>query len=466
MALSVRSMRQVYPSTMAGRNLAGRRVIVAGAGLAGLAAARALEARGASVTIVEARDRVGGRVWTLRRGFTDRQHAEAGADLIEGEQRHVRALAKELGLDAVRILRGGFGFYGPDERGRRVIDKAGRAFQHVAESIGPDVEDFKAAEERWESAVGRRLASMSVADWLDRIDAPSHLRARVGGFRGFFLADPADLSLLPLVEQFADWGAPGRDETFRIAEGNDRLATGMARRIRGTIFQNAVVRAISRGDGDVRVTVESTGGGGRDELSGDYAVCALPATTAREVLFTPALPEAQHEAIGRLRYGPATRLLLQFDRRFWRSLRRPNAFGTDLPIGAVWDGNEQQRGPGILTFLAGGGASAALREILTREGETGVVDRLTWLGTPGRLLASRVVTWENDAWSRGGYAYFDPSFTPDLRAWLARPAGRVVFAGEHTSQRWQGYMNGAIESGQRAAAEIAAMDDAPAIRTA
>ena len=82
---------------------------------------------------------------------------------------------------------------------------------------------------------------------------------------------------------------------------------------------------------------------------------------------------------------------------------------------------------------------------------------LDWLGASNAtLLGARQVVWEADIWSRGGYAYFDPSFDPALRSWLARPAGRVFFAGEHTSIRWQGYMNGAVESGRRAAAEVAA----------
>jgi monoamine oxidase len=88
---------------------------------------------------------------------------------------------------------------------------------------------------------------------------------------------------------------------------------------------------------------------------------------------------------------------------------------------------------------------------------------VTWLaatGQPAPLLASQAVVWDDDPWVRGGYAVFDPTFDPGLRQWLARPAGRILFAGEHTSQHWQGYMNGAIESGRRAAAEVRALRQA------
>jgi monoamine oxidase len=87
-----------------------------------------------------------------------------------------------------------------------------------------------------------------------------------------------------------------------------------------------------------------------------------------------------------------------------------------------------------------------------------LVRRLKWLGRPTKLLAQRFFSWERDKWARGGYAVFDSRFDPALRAWLARPAGRIVFAGEHTSQRWPGYMNGAVESGRRAAIEIGVME--------
>src|SRR5437762_13750806 len=99
-------------------SLRGVSVLVAGAGLAGLAAARDLLTLGAEVTVVEARDRVGGRVWTLRDGFVEQQHAEAGGDMIDEEQTEIRHLAGELGLELTRILRGGFGYVRDDGSGR------------------------------------------------------------------------------------------------------------------------------------------------------------------------------------------------------------------------------------------------------------------------------------------------------------------------------------------------------------
>jgi monoamine oxidase len=91
---------------------------------------------------------------------------------------------------------------------------------------------------------------------------------------------------------------------------------------------------------------------------------------------------------------------------------------------------------------------------------------LDWLGSKDEpVVAWRQAVWETDPWARGGYAVFDPTFNPALRGWLTQPFGRLFFAGEHTSIKWQGYMNGAVESGRRAAAEIAAVHrggDSPA----
>src|SRR6185369_6983091 len=111
-------MRRRFPRTVRGVNdttLSGVSVLVAGAGLAGLAAARDLITLGATVTVIDVRDRVGGRVWTIRDGFTEGQHAEAGGDFIDEEQHEIRNLAAEVGLELARIIRGGFGYVRPDQ---------------------------------------------------------------------------------------------------------------------------------------------------------------------------------------------------------------------------------------------------------------------------------------------------------------------------------------------------------------
>ena len=441
---------------MASALLRGTRVVVAGAGLAGLAAARDLEADGASVSVIEARDRVGGRVHTLRDGFASRQHAEAGADLIEREQHHVLELAEALGLETAPILKSGWGFYGNDGRGRRRIHSAPQTFEQAAKRLEQEITDYKLAEERWESAVARAIGRTSVAEWLNTVGADERLVSGVRGLRGFFLADPEELSLLVLVDQFASGNTPGADKMFRIRGGNDRLPRAMASALSGRLRFNTVLRKVLQRKSGLIVTVEDSGA--RRQMPADYLVAALPASTLKDVRFEPGLPDDQRRAISQLRYGPATRMVLQFAKPFWRRRGRRRAYGTDLPIGAVWDGSEDQRAsPATLLLLAGGRASNELQEIVSVEGDRGVLERLAWLGKPSRLLASRVVTWEHDSWAHGGYAIFDPQFDPALRSWLARPAGRVVFAGEHTSNQWQGYMNGAIESGKRAAAEIRAM---------
>jgi len=435
--------------------MAAPRVVVVGAGLAGLIAARDLERAGADVTVVEARDRVGGRVHTWRDGFTQGQHVEAGADLIEAEQTEVLKLAAEYTLETTRILRSGWGFYGASGKGLEKVRNAPDAFEQAAELLQPEIAAFKAAESRWDSGVARWLGRQSVSDWLVRAKAGKALSARIRGLRGFYLADPEDLSLLTLVEQFASDEIPGASKMYRLRDGNDRLPSALAKDLHGRMLLNSAVTQISQRGRRLRVSMDD---GRRQQMTADYVVMAVPATTLRRITFVPALPPDQARAIATLAYGPATRAVLQFETRFWKKLARPSAYGSDRPTGAVWDGNEQQgRRPGILTLLAGGGASRELRRIIETRGWPDVVRRLEWLGQPSALIAHRSISWERDKWVRGGYAVFDHRFDPALRSWLARPSGRLAFAGEHTSRKWQGYMNGAVESGRRAAVEIAMM---------
>jgi len=439
------------------RPLQGVSVFVGGAGLAGLAAARELAAAGATLTVADARGRVGGRVWTIADGFADGQHAEAGGDLIEEQHHALRDLAKELKLTLRRILRGGWGYARPDRAGRITIVRplASSGWSRLAQAVGGVSEPYRLAEGRWDTPIATDLAARSTASWLDDTNADDDLRATVTGLRSFFLADPDELSLIALVDQYSS-DTPGANAMYRVVGGNQRIATALAHELGDRLQLESEVVAVSQRGQKVRVNIKSRRRVA--QLTCDYAVLTMPASTLRRIPFTPALPAQQHDAIARLKYGRVTRTLLQFDRRFWRSAGRPRAFGTSLPIGALWDGNEEQRGrPGILSVMAGGGASDATQAMSAKAGPRGVADALDWLGArDATLLASRQIVWEQDPFARGGYAFFDPSFDPALRAWLARPCGRLFFAGEHTSIKFQGYMNGAVESGRRAAFEVMA----------
>src|SRR5690606_28448124 len=199
-----------------------------------------------------------------------------------------------------------------DTPDRRRVRKAPDAFETAARLLEPEIRDYQLAERRWESAVTAWLARSSVADWLERTGASDELRSAMRGLRGFFLADPEDLSLWVLVDQFASGGTPGEGRMFRIRGGNDRLPRAMAAALRSTPLFRTIVRRVSQSDNGVAVAVEQNGR--LTELRADYVLLTLPASTLRDVTFEPALPDAQHEAIARIRYGLATRMVLQFER--------------------------------------------------------------------------------------------------------------------------------------------------------
>src|SRR5579884_33292 len=271
-------------------------VLIAGAGLAGLAAAWSLHRDGCRVTVVEARSRVGGRVWTIREGFADGQHAEAGGDLIDEGQDEIRRMVEEVGLELVPILRGGFGFVWGGEPGRNFrIEPAGQAWTKLAGLLAPYIRQYRLVERRWDSVVARAMARISVAQWLIQIGADDALHARLRGLRGFFLAEPEQLSLLALVDQMA-MEAPGQGGMFRIRGGNDQLPERLAAPLGDAVRLRTSLTAVQQWPDRV-IGIVREADGTEYELAADYLIVAMPATTVRRIAFEPALPAEQRQAI-------------------------------------------------------------------------------------------------------------------------------------------------------------------------
>jgi monoamine oxidase len=436
--------------------LQGVRVIVVGAGLAGLTAARTLSRKGADVRVLEARDRVGGRVWTFRAAPIEPFHAELGGEFIDRGHRAIRKLCKEFDLPLVPVLERGFGA-ALEQRGRtRVFASQATLWRDLRETLKPAVKAFRDSDASWSSSAGAVIARRSLRDVLTAADAEPRLHAFAVALRGLYLAEPEDLSALVAVEQLLG-GSPGSVDAFRIKGGADRLAKALQKDGKYPVDLEHAVRAIAQDARGVAVTIDGPGGK-RAVARADFVVAAVPAPLLLEWTITPALPDTQREAFAGLLYGRATKAILRFSRRWWRAQGRPRAFATNLPVGAVWETAEDQKKAAMVTLLAGGRASDELRDLLEREGGLAISKRLRWLGGgPREAPQVQWVSWERDPWARGGYAFFSPGFDPGLRPFLSRAAGRLVFAGAHTSEQYQGYMNGAVESGLRAAADVSAL---------
>ncbi len=428
---------------------------VAGAGLAGLSAARDLLRRGVDVHVVEAQERPGGRVRTVR--DADGVHAEAGGEFIDGPHEAIRTLARGLRLPLARVLRDGFGLALDDGRRTTLHDGPDRPWRAIARRLRPLVEAYRDSGATWDGPAAVAIARRSVDALVPPDARPAHARAFVEALRGFYLADPEALSGLVLIDQLLAGEPPGRTDAWRVRGGNDRLIEAMARdvRRRGRLEVRCTVRAIAQDARGVRLGVTAADGR-RRQIAADYAIVTFPPPLVRACAFDPPLPARQHDALGALAMGAATKVSLRFDRAWWRRPGRPNAFGSNLPCGAVWEAAEEQRAA-VLTLLGGASASATLAAAAARPGGVNALLRL--LGTPsspGSAIGG-AVSWEHERWAAGGYAVFGPGFDPRDRRLLSAAHGRVLFAGEHTSERWPGFMNGAVESGQAAARHVLAL---------
>lgn len=453
-----------------------KRILVLGAGLAGLAAAYELATSRHEVTVLEARTRPGGRVQTLRDPFADGMHAEAGAfAFIPTAPDFLMGYVRRFGLSispAVRDEPGGLSllYY---FRNQRIKEAPGIQWP-LALSDEERRMGLLAMRTRYLRAavdeVVEASASGSLDELLQKYDRRSFAEflhdagasAAAGALISITDWDPIgeeldQRSALDVLAQTACYGA-FRGERYTIAGGNDRLPQAFAERLGERIRYGAAAVRIEHDQRGVRVIFVQ---GGREMAAdADYLVCSVPFSVMRAIEVSPAFSALKHKAIEELPYSSVTSIALQCSSRFWKDEELSGSAFTDLPVSLFWDGTDGQ--PTSRAILTGVMTAARSRhaQALGHDRRVALIVESTEKVFPqvrDYCEGANYRCWEEDTWSRGGNAWFRPGQMLALWPGLARAEGRIHFAGEHTaSLLLHGSAQGALESGVRAAREIAA----------
>lgn len=424
------------------------RIAVVGGGLAGLVAAHRLVESGArDITLYEANRRLGGRMLSGRGVVGEGTLVELGGSFINSEHTDVLDLAREFGLG----LEDSFGDPGAS---RIHVGGALRSIADVATEAAPFLAHLAALRDTPKAAQDARSAQavmdgFGVSGWLRRL-LDIGLTQEMG-------REPGAMSALYLIEYFTpDPARPRRglfasDQRYQIQGGNDRLPAAIAAKLGARINTGRRLEAVrSRGQGYALAL------GGR-EVVADIVVLTLPVTILRQVELAVPLPPLTRRAIRDLAYGTNAKMFAGFAARPWREAGLSGETINDFGQQACWeDHGARGAGPGALTIFAGGtvGRGFGTGDVAqrVRQAVAGLEPALPGAGAAYSGRAQRMM-WPQNPYVGGSYACFGPGQYAGFEgAWAS--AGRVVFAGEHTSEAYSGYMNGAAESGRAAAERV------------
>ena len=441
-------------------------VVVVGAGVAGLVAARELVAAGHDVLVLEARDRVGGRL--LNAPLPDGSPIDVGGQWVGPTQHKVLSLLDELGLTT----------FPTHMAGRHIAELGGSRSDYTGRI--PRLDPVTLADigqtqwrldrmasavptaEPWRAANANRLDAQTFDSWLRQT---ARTRRGRSFFRlvteAVFSSGPEDMSAL--WAGFYIGAAGGLDALIdtaggaqqdRIVGGAQSIALTIAGELGDRMVLNSPVTEIEwRED---QATVRASGRVVRTR----HVVVALPPALASRIRYSPGLPSNRDQLVQRMPMGRVIKVNVVYDEPFWRADGWSGQANSDTrALGTVFDNTPYSGGPGILVgFLEGRHADAA-SSLHPAERRARIVDDLTgYFGPQARSPVNVVeLDWAAEEFSRGCYgAFATPGTLTRFGPHLRRPIGPLRWAGTETATRWAGYMDGAVESGQRAAQEIAA----------
>ena len=438
---------------------------VVGAGLSGLSAARALADAGREVVVLEARERVGGRLLnaTLGDGVT----VDLGGQWVGSDHGRVQRLAGELGIEIFpqhgggrnlldvggkrRLYRGTIPRLGP--RVLWDIFVARRRFDRLAREVG--------AEAPWTHERAAELDAETLAEWCERNVGTEVARQLIGlAGRTVWGTGPEELSMLHVLFYVAAAGSfdklidtEGGAQQDRLDGGAQLLPLGLAESLGDRVRLDAPVRRIAQSEDGVRIVADGI------EIEAARAIVAVPPAIAARIELDP-LPAGRPELAERLRPGALTKCMALYERPFWREDGRSGESVTDTgPVTLSFDSSPRDGSAGVLLGFVGGPEARELAALPAAERRAPVLACFERLFGPraGQPVSYAEQTWAEEEWSGGGpTSNFGPGGWTTCGPVLRAPSGRVHWAGTETATVWSGYMEGALQAGERVAAEILA----------
>jgi monoamine oxidase len=449
-------------------------VVVIGAGFAGLTAARELARDDRSVLVLEARNRVGGRV--LNRSVGGGEESEAGGTFAGPTQNHILGLAADLGVDTFPTYNQGENVYFVDGTRTTYSDSGPTGTAPPDPTILPDLATVVArldemskevpVDAPWEAASAGEWDRQTLQQWVDANSASPRFKALVpAATRPIFGAEPRELSLLFTLFYVASSGDERNAGTFernfntrdgaqmfRFVGGSQLICERLAHRLGPRVKLRTPVSRIVVGRGGVRVESK------RYVVTAKRVIVAVPPALAGRIHYSPGLPDSRRALTSAMPQGTLLKVTAVYDRPFWREAGlNGTAVSLNGPVNATFDDSPPDGSPGVLFGFVGGDEARRHRGKSKADRRAAVLKNFADYFGGQALHPTRYfeTDWPGAKWSRGGpVGIAAPGLLLDHGPALRQPVGPIHWAGTETSNYWNGYMDGAIRSGKRAAREV------------